>query len=137
MDLIVDRVQDKPSAAVIHVKGNVDGSNYGLLIVEAQGLYQQGIRQLVLDLKECEYMSSAGLVALNSIVKLLRGERLPQTDGGWAVLHALDAARESGTQHLLALVSPTPRVSRVLDLAGMLTFLPTFPDVPSAVAALN
>lgn len=137
MELSVEQVDNKPTVAVLHVKGNVDGSNYDRVVGQAQALYNDGVRQIVVDLSQCDYMSSAGLVALNSMVKLLKGERFPHTDAGWAVLHTLDSARESGPQHLLALVSPTPRVSRVLDMAGMLNFLPSYPDVPRALAALG
>jgi serine/threonine-protein kinase RsbW len=136
MNLRAEPVEDRGDVAVIHVQGSVDGSNFGELIQQAQSLYAAGKRRLVVDLAECDYMSSAGLVALHSIVKLLSGERLPDTEQGWAVLRALDGARE-GTQRNLAIVNPSPRVERVLTMAGMQAFIPIYRDLSSAIAALE
>ena len=134
MELSVER--PAPQAAVIHVQGSVDGSNFKQLTAQAETLHEQGVTQIVLEISGCEYMSSSGLVALNAITKLLRGERTPDTENGWAVLKTLDDARAPGGKSQLALVSPTPRVDRVLDLAGLKNFIPVYPDVPSALAAL-
>jgi serine/threonine-protein kinase RsbW len=134
MELSIERPTDK--AAVIHVQGSVDGSNFKQLIAEAETLHAAGVEQIVLEISHCEYMSSSGLVALNAITKLLRGERTPDTENGWAVLKTLDDARAAPGKIQLALVNPTTRVDRVLDLAGLKNFIPVYPDTESALAAL-
>ncbi len=134
MELQVER--PKPDVAVIHVQGSVDGSNFKRLIGEADKLYADGVRKVIAELSNCEYMSSSGLIALNAITKLLRGEGTPETDDGWTLLKTLDDARTKAGKQPLALASPTPRVDRVLDMAGMKTYLPIYPDVPSALAGL-
>lgn len=134
MDLSVERPTHK--VAVIHVRGSVDGSNFKQLIAEAEGLHADGVQGIVLEVSGCEYMSSSGLVALNAITKLLRGERTPDTENGWAVLKTLDDARVHQSKVQLALASPTPRVDRVLDLAGLKNLVPAYPDTASALAAL-
>lgn len=135
MELQVER--PAPDAAVIHIHGSVDGSNFKELISQAQALHDDGVKRIVLEASGCEYMSSSGLVALNAISKLLRGERAPDTENGWAVLKTLDDARTPNTKSQLALVNPTPRVDRVLDLAGLKSMVPTYPDTASALAALG
>ena len=134
MELSLERPTN--NAAIIHIQGSVDGSNFKQLIAQAETLHAEGVNQIVLEISGCEYMSSSGLVALNAITKLLRGESAPDTENGWAVLKTLDDARMP-TQTQLALVNPTPRVDRVLDLAGLKNFIPTFPDTASALAALQ
>lgn len=134
MELAVERPMD--NTAVIHVTGSIDGSNYKRLIEQVESLLPQGVNRVVLEVSGCEYMSSSGLVALNAITKLLRGERAPDTENGWAVLKTLDDARAPSGKPLMVMVNPTPRVDRVLDLAGLKNFIPIYPDVPSALAAL-
>ena len=136
MELHEERPVNFPTAAVLHISGSVDGSNFQQLINKAQDEYAKGVRQLVLEISNVEYMSSSGLVALNAITKLLHGERPPDTENGWAVLKTLDDARAPIGKAQLALVNPTKRVDRVLDLAGLKLLLPIYPDTESALAAL-
>lgn len=135
MELSVEHATDK--AAVVHIRGSVDGSNFKQLIAQAQALQSEGVSRIVLEISGCDYMSSSGLVALNAITKLLRGERTPDTENGWAVLKTLDDARSPSGQPQLALVNPTTRVDRVLDLAGLKSFIPIYADTASALAALG
>ncbi len=136
MELTTDRPTEYPTAAIVHVRGSVDGSNFRALISEAEKLYANGVRQIALEVSNCEYMSSSGLVALNAITKLLRGEAMPDTENGWAVLKTLDDARLAHQKARLALINPTPRVERVLDLAVLKMLIPIYPDTTSALAAL-
>lgn len=134
MELSVER--PALDAAVVHISGSVDGSNYKQLISQAETLHAEGVNRIVLEVSGCEYMSSSGLVALNAITKLLRGERMPDTEDGWAVLKTLDDARVGQSKAQLALVNPTPRVDRVLDLAGLKNLVPIYPDTKAALAAM-
>ncbi len=137
MELRTERPADLPAAAVIYVTGNVDGSNYQQVIAEGQALYDAGVRHMVLELSGCSYMSSSGLVAMNAIAKLLHGDALPSMENGWSVLKTLDETHNHPDNPQLVLVNPTPRVDRVLDLAGLKSMLPIYADVPSALAALK
>jgi anti-sigma regulatory factor (Ser/Thr protein kinase)/anti-anti-sigma regulatory factor len=135
MELSVERPAN--TTAIVHVKGSVDGSNFKQLIEQAETLHKDGVAKIALEVGGCEYMSSSGLVALNAITKILRGESTPDTENGWAVLKTLDDARAPAGQSRLVLVNPTPRVDRVLDLAGLKNFIPIYPDTASALAALG
>lgn len=134
MELSVER--PTPDAAVVHISGSVDGSNFKQLIAQAETLHAEGVNRIVLEVSGCEYMSSSGLVALNAITKLLRGEKTPETEDGWAVLKTLDDARGAQGKAQLALVNPTSRVDRVLDLAGLKNLVPIYADTTAALAAL-
>ena len=135
MELVVDSAQARVRVTIVRVKGKLDGSSYQSLIAQAQELYKQGTRHVLIDLSECDYVSSAGLVAIHSIVKLLRGEAHEDVEAGWDALH--DIGREAGkdkTMHV-RLLSPQPRVERVLEIAGIKSFLPMYADEPTAIAA--
>jgi anti-anti-sigma factor len=56
--------------AVMHLKGNLDGSNYVEVVTRAQALYKNPVHNLILDLSEVPYVSSAGLVAIHKIALL-------------------------------------------------------------------
>lgn len=137
MELRIERPADFPSAAVVYVNGNLDGSNYQEVITQGETLYSAGVRQMVLELSQCAYMSSSGLVALNALAKLLHGESLPNMENGWAVLKTMDDARAATGKPQIVLVNPQARVDRVLDLAGLKGMLPIYPDTASALAALQ
>jgi anti-anti-sigma regulatory factor len=135
MELAVDHAQARVPVTIVRIKGNLDGSNYQTLIDQAKELYAAGARDMLIDLSGCDYVSSAGLVALHSIVKMLRGEAPVDPESGWDALHDID--RDSGkVQSLhLRLLNPQPRVNHVLEIAGMKNFLPIYTDVQTAIAA--
>ena len=123
-------------AAVIALEGELDASNYEGLIETVRGLYANGVRRLVLDLSELRYMASSGLVALYSIVQVLRGEEPPDPESGWSAFHALGETLEAGTsEDEVRLAGVQPSVERVLQRTGMDKLFPSYPDRAAAVAA--
>ena len=123
-------------AAVIALEGELDASNYEGLIETVRGLYANGVRRLVLDLSGLQYMASSGLVALYSIVQVLRGEEPPDPESGWSAFHALGETLEAGTsEDEVRLAGIQPSVERVLQRTGMDKLFPSYPDRAAAVAA--
>src|SRR5262245_19824230 len=123
-------------AAVIALDGELDASNFEGLIETVRGLYANGVRRLVLDLSELRYMASSGLVALYSIVQVLRGEEPPDPESGWSAFHALGETLEAGTsEDEVRLAGVQPSVERVLQRTGMDKLFPSYPDRAAAVAA--
>lgn len=124
-------------AAVLYLQGDVDGETYGRLLVEAQQLVTRGARILLLELSQCEYMSSAGLVALTSIFKQMRDLSRSENSASWETKNTLERAGESGPPRQLALVNPRLAVQRTLTLSGMQAFLPIYPDIATAMASMS
>ena len=120
---------------VLGIQGDLDASNYQDLIARAQDAYDAGTRDMLLDLSDTPYMSSSGLVALQSIASLLRGERTPDPDEGWGAIRAIDRHRDLGIQQHLKLLSPQPRVERVLEMVGFTRFLEVHTDLETAIAS--
>jgi anti-anti-sigma regulatory factor len=135
MNFSVESVQVKVPVTILAPDGDVDGSNYRLLIAKAQELHAAGTQYLLLDLQHVNYMSSAGLVALHSISKSLAGEAPPDPDSGWDAYHAVQRDRPAGAHAQLKLLNPQPRVEKLLEMAGMNTIFEVYKDRAAALAS--
>ncbi len=135
IDITISEVRGKVPVTILQPRGEVDASNYKDLIVAAQNVCDSGAENLLLDLSEVTYLSSSGLVALQSIASLLRGDDLPDLQAGWGTFHAVDRDRELGFQPRFKLLSPQPRVDHVLEMVGFKRFLQVYTDQESALAS--
>ncbi len=100
------------SVSVLSVKGDIDSNTFRELIDRANQVLEQGYKNLVLDLSGADYISSAGLIALQTIVGRAG------TLGGKVVC-----------------AGATKRVSEVLGLTGFDKMLTIYPDVAAAKAS--
>ncbi|MEW6401116.1 MAG: STAS domain-containing protein [Chloroflexota bacterium] len=133
MEITVAQENGRVPVTVIGVSGQLDGQNFHELISRARELYQAGARDILLDLSDLTYLSSAGLVALHTLALLLRGEQLPDPEQGWAALKSMDRSRMNGPQEHIKLLNPRPEVQSVLDMVGFTAFFPVFTDRQQAV----
>jgi anti-anti-sigma factor len=134
MNMTISQEQGKVPVTVIHIQGKLDGSNYKDLIAKAQELYQGGAQNMLIDLSEVDFMSSAGMVALHSIAKLLKGQKLGDEEG-WSLLHSIDRERSGGIQKQLKLLNPQPRIAQALELAGFNQLFEIHQDLKLAIAS--
>jgi anti-anti-sigma factor len=105
-------VQDYKRVSVMAVSGRVDSATAPDLEAELKKLVDSDKTQIVLDLKDVEYMSSAGLRAMVSTLKAVK--------------------RVNGD---LRLAAPSPRVEEVLRLAGLTSIFSVHPSREAAVAS--
>jgi hypothetical protein len=77
----------------------------------------------------------AGLVAIQSIAALFRGEQPPDPEMGWQALHAVEHDREGGMQSQVKLAGPQPQVSQVLETVDFTHFLEVYSTLEQAAAA--
>lgn len=98
--------------SVVKVVGRVDSATAPDLEKSLQGLVDSDRNQIVLDLQETEYMSSAGLRVLVTMLK---------------------AAKKNGGDLRLSQLSL--RVKEVLELAGLTPVFGIYPDVVEAVGS--
>ena len=133
MKTTTDRVSD--TVAVLKLDGELDASNYRDVMATGEQLYSEGIRTLVLDLADLEYMSSSGIVALHSLALVYRGEAPHDPDAGWEALHAAQSDAETGGSYdQLRLAAPTEAIEVVLDRTGMNRIMPVFADRAAAIS---
>lgn len=135
MNVTVSQAQGRVPVAVLCPQGELDASNYQELIAVAQDVVRGGGQDILLDLSQTTYMSSSGLVALQSIAALLRGDLPPDPDAGWDAFRAIERDRDAGFQQHFKLLSPQPRVDHVLDMVGFTRFLEIYADLETAVAS--
>lgn len=98
---------------LIEVSGRIDSTNANQLGEALMGEINQGNMQLVVDLANVDYMSSAGLREIVSALKKVRGK---------------------GD---LRLAQPSERVLEVLEMAGLDTIFQIFPDQSLAIRSYS
>jgi anti-anti-sigma regulatory factor len=130
-----EEVHGREPITVITLEGELDASNFERLIDDVRGLYDAGARNLLFDLSGLTFLASSGLVALHSIVRIMRGEPPPDPDAGWDALHSLGLDVESGTaQREVQLAAPQAAVARVLQRTGLDRLFKVHPDRAAGIA---
>ena len=137
MNITTAQLQGKKSVTAMKLVGELDASCYLDVIAAAKQLYQQGTRDLLLDLSEMTFMSSAGLMALHSITMLMQGKELPNPDDGWGAMHdiAHDVDQTTGFAAHCKLLRPQPRVAKTLTITGFNQILQVFTEQEEALAS--
>ena len=133
MTISVLQKQGRVPVTVISLDGRLDGQNYQELITNGQELYKVGVRDILLDLTNLSYISSAGMVAFHNIALLLRGETPPSPDEGWGTYRSMGRSSEGETQEHFKLYNPQPDVSHTLDMVGFNTIFKIFTDLDEAI----
>jgi len=137
VNIIISQTQGNVPISVIAVIGKLDGQTYQGLIGKARELYEAGARNILVDLTELIYISSAGLLAFHTIALLLRGESLPDLEHGWASVKSMDRARDAGIQKHIKLLNPQPEVNNVLEMVGFTQMFEIFSDREKAIQAFG
>ena len=139
LDVTIDKIEDPVPITMMRLTGELDASNYESLIQETQGLYNEGTRNLLLDLDGVEFISSSGLVALHSMALIMRGETLDDPEEGWAAFRAIsrDMLKSGDWETHFKLLKPQPLVMKVLNTSGFSDILPVFEDEASALASFE
>ena len=135
MEITVTTQQGKVPVTVLQPHGDVDASNYTELVSKVEELMKAGAQDFLVDLSDVPFMSSAGLAGLHTIAMTLRGEKLVDPEGGWAVLKSMDRSRASGMQKHVKLLSPQAGVAETFDKAGFTLFFEVYDDIQKAVAS--
>ena len=133
MDIMISYEQGALPVTVFHLRGELNAASYEQLQTQAEWAIGRGTCNLVLDLADMPYLSSAGLRALNHIFHRLRTNRPEDSDD------AIRRGMKAGTYRSphLKLARPTPRVHEVLDLSGVNLFLEVHPDLQNAIASFR
>jgi anti-anti-sigma regulatory factor len=137
MNITISQSQGRVPISVIAVDGKLDGQTYQDLILKARELYEAGVRDILIDLTELTYISSAGLDSLHTIALLLRGESLPDHEQGWASVKSMDRGRDTSVQKHIKLLNPQAEVKSVLEMVGFSQMFEIFSDRVTAIQAFG
>jgi anti-anti-sigma regulatory factor len=129
--------QGRVPVTVLQLNGKLDGSNYMQLVDEAKRNYLNGVHDLLIDLSQLTYMSSAGIAAIHKTALLFRGLPVFEDETGWASYRAIDRDRGTGVQTHVKLVSPQPSVAKTLEITGFNALFEIHPDLDAAVASFT
>ncbi len=137
MQITTTQLQGSKPVTVMRLVGELDASCYLDVIAAAKQLYKQGTRDLLLDLGDMTFMSSAGLMALHSITMLMQGKEPPNPDDGWGAMHdiAHDVDQTTGFATHCKLLRPQARVAKTLTITGFNQILQVFNDQDEALAS--
>jgi anti-anti-sigma factor len=128
MELSVTQEHGTVPVTVLHVRGNIDSTSYQDFQTHAENLLAQGTKDLLIDLREVPYMSSAGLRSLNQIYNKLR------TTADSTASVSKGVAAGTYTSAHLKLLSPSARVLETLKMSGFDMFLDIQSNLKDAVA---
>ncbi len=129
MEILVSQEQGRVPVTVFKVKGNVDSATYQQLEAQARQAFEGGMKNLLLDLSEAPYVSSAGIRALNDMILMLK----TSAENDKAMSKGI--ADGSFKSPHVKLLKPNRNVAEVLRLAGMDMLLEIHQDYKQAIAS--
>jgi hypothetical protein len=133
MEISFSKQNGRVAVTIMHLTGNVDASNYTDVIAKAQESFDEGVRDLLIDLSKVPYVSSAGLMSLHAVVLIFSGNSAQSKESGRPSFRSIDPQRDrAGLQHV-KLLSPQMAVEQVLDVVGLNQFLDIHTDLEAAV----
>lgn len=108
------QISNAAGVCIVAVTGSIDALTAGDLTSSLSAQVGNGQKNLVLDLSQVDFMSSAGLRA---------------------ILAALKECRQVGGD--LRIAAAQPGVNKVLNMSGFTSILKTYPDLPAALASFQ
>ena len=131
MDIEVSQEQGRRPVTVFRIKGEINITTYEQLEQTAREAFNAGTRDLLIDLADVTYISSAGIRALNNIFKLLRSDAPEESD------EAMRKGLSDGTfkSPHIKLLNPSARVLEVLKIAGVDMLLQVHHNRKDAIAS--
>lgn len=133
MEIRVSKENGRVPVTVMHVAGNIDSSTYEAFQARAEELMKEGARNLLVDLEQAPFVSSAGLRALNNIFNRLR-ELSPDVSDD--EMHKGINAGTYKSPHL-KLLNPSKASMVALENSGFSMFIDVFTDLDTAVASFK
>lgn len=129
MEITTSTSNGRRPITVFHIKGEISSNNYQMLEQKAEEAYKGGTRDLLLDLKEVPFISSAGIRALNVIIRLLQTDAPEESDE--AMLQGI----RDGSFHSphLKLVNVSRQVKEIFKIAGVDMLVEIHDDFNKAV----
>ena len=131
MEITVSKEQGRVPVTVLHIKGEINTTTAGEFQAEARKAYDDGARDMLIDLSDAPYITSAGLRVLHEIFSLLRSDSPEESDEA-IKKGIIDGSYKS--PHL-KLLKPNKNVQEVLSTAGYDMFLEIHSSRKKAIAS--
>ena len=133
MNIKISTEQARVPVTVLHVDGDIDSSSYRDFLSQAQKLINEGARYMLIDLAHVPYVNSAGLRAIYTIFKDLRGLHPEENLSD----EQMENAARLGTYHspYLKLLNLSNNVSGVFQMGGFDRYIESLTDREKALAS--
>lgn len=125
MKITVTQERGLVPVTVFRIEGRINLGNADELTSMAEEAYKLGMRNLLIDLTEVDSLTSAGLRAILSIMKLL----------GTGSGDSKSETKPVGKSPHLKLLNPSPYVLMVLKTAGFDRYIETYDHLQEALAS--
>src|SRR6266498_2362742 len=132
MEITVSIQPASEPIAVMCPRGNLDASNFMEVLDKARELYNNPARNLIIDLSEVPYISSAGLIAIHQISLLYSGVPQEVEKNDKEIIRP-DFTHSSSARKHVKLLSPQPNVEKTIEISGFKLFFKVFNDLESAI----
>jgi anti-anti-sigma regulatory factor len=133
MQINFSKQQGRIPVTVMQLTGELDSASYTEVIAKAQSAYDEGARDLLIDLSKVPYVSSAGLMSLHTVALIYAGYSMNSKESGRPIFRSVNAQNEKTVRQHVKLLNPQPSVEQVLDLVGLKQFLDIYTDLGSAL----
>jgi anti-anti-sigma factor len=133
MQIAFSKHEGRVAVTVMQLAGKLDASNYTEVIDKAQEAFNDGARNLLIDLSKVPYISSAGLMSLHTAVLIFSGQPIQSKQGGRSSFRPINLARDGEVRKHVKLFNPQPAVDQVLDVVGLKQFFEIHTDLDTAV----
>jgi anti-anti-sigma factor len=127
----IAQVHGRQPVTILHVTERINLGNAGQLEEAARTAYEQGNRNLLIDLSEVPSITSAGLRAILVIYKLLGSERSNHVSPSASGVTPDQPAKSA----YLKLLNVAPEVRKVLRIAGFEDYLEIYNNQDEAIAS--
>jgi anti-anti-sigma regulatory factor len=131
VEISVSEAKGKRPITVFHITGEISSYSHQALEDQARQAHAEGMKDLLLDMKDVTFVSSGGIRALNAILKLLRTDAPEESD------EAMSKGIRDGSFHSphLKLVHVSRQIKDIFKLAGVDMLLDIHDDFQKAVDA--
>jgi anti-anti-sigma regulatory factor len=137
MIITIEQALNPVPVAILKLDGKLDASSYQDVIASGKQIIAEGARNLLLDISDMSYMSSSGIVAIQTVALLMRGEPPPDPEHGWSAMHTVtdyvDSAK--GLEKHFKILSPQPPVRQTLAKVGFDRIFEIHTDREAALAS--
>ncbi len=131
MEITTTHLMGRAPVTVLHLKGDLDASTSDAFSAAANQAVAAGAKNILVDLTEVPFLSSAGIRALHGIYTLLHpvGSEQDQAD----VYQSISAGSYAAPH--LKLLRPNRKVEEVIKMAGLDMYLKSYQDEAEALKA--
>ena len=133
MEIQITIHQTDEPIALMRIIGDINASNFLDVVNRAREIYNNPVRNLIIDLSEVPSISTTGIVALHKIALVYSGVPQAAELDGATVERRTDFTHSSNARKYVKLLNPQPDVDKALEKAGMKLFFKTFRDLDSAL----